>query len=121
MPILNHAPRGFTRQLAGLMAANVATAGDLIVLEGDDAGVVHFMESGSVYVLSRHTVAREIRLSGRYLETMSLKVSDHVLRRARFWFYHASRVGSYIYIYMSIKNVHPYTHTPIHLSTCRPP
>ena len=55
------------------------------------------------YVLSRHTVAREIRLSGRYLETMSLKVSDHVLRRARFWFYHASRVGltlkKVIYIY----------------------
>mmetsp|Transcript_93145 Transcript_93145/g.266094 ORF Transcript_93145/g.266094 Transcript_93145/m.266094 type:complete len:1207 (+) Transcript_93145:45-3665(+) len=79
VPILNHAPRGFTRQLAGLMAANVATAGDLIVLEGDDAGVVHFMESGSVYVLSRHTVAREIRLSGRYLETMSLKAREGMM------------------------------------------
>ena len=40
VPILNHAPRGFTRQLAGLMGANVSSAGDLILLEGDDRLVV---------------------------------------------------------------------------------
>ena len=34
------------------------------------------MESGTVYVVSRHTVSREIRLSGRYLETMSLKARE---------------------------------------------
>lgn len=78
-PLLRDAPHSFCRHIASFMTPEVASAGEMICVEEQVGTTVYFIETGLVYVISKYSRARELTMTPRFIEYMSMSTRTKLL------------------------------------------